>query len=230
MYQKMKKQILAIVPARGGSKGIPQKNIRKLGGTPLIGITLRELSKVDKDLNVLVSTDDPAIAEIAARFGCPVQELRPPDLAQDDTAMIDVVIDAIEKNNCNYVLLLQPTSPFRTSEHINKFLTYCIDKDLESAVSISKVSKHPSLMYKMSASGLISPFVEGIKATARRQDLEDIHALDGALYWASTEHLYKFKRFISDSTHGFELSSYIPIDLDTEKDWQLAEAVIKLNI
>ena len=199
-----------------------------MGGVPLIGLTLREISKVVKfSFEVIVSTDDIEIAKVATQFGYPVKEYRSADLAKDDTAMIDVILDIVNKNNCDFVLLLQPTSPFRKAKHIETFfLDYCIDRRVESAVSLSKVSKHPQLMFKFKDDGTIVPFLERPKVITRRQELEEIYALDGAIYWSSVKHLVEFNRFISEVTHGIELESMLPIDLDTEQDWQIAEALI----
>lgn len=220
--------LLAIIPARGGSKGIPRKNIKPLMGKPLIGWSIdaaKEASCVDR---LIVSTEDEEIASVARGLGADVPFMRPAELAADDTPGIDPVLHAISQlPDCDWVLLLQPTSPLRSAEDIDGIWQFCQERGLPSAVSVCEVGKHPYWMYQCDAAQRLEPFVKGRPDVTRRQDLPTAYALNGALYLARTEWLLKQGSFIGPETLGYVMPPERSVDLDTPQDWCWVEFLIE---
>lgn len=145
----MNSKILAIIPARGGSKGVPRKNIRELAGKPLIAWTIEEAKKSKYIDRLILSTEDDEIIEVAKQYGCEVPFKRPIELAQDDTPGIDPVLHAIEQcPGYDYVVLLQPTSPLRTVDDIDGCIEQLLSSDgTNFCVSVTEPEKSPYWMY-----------------------------------------------------------------------------------
>jgi CMP-N,N'-diacetyllegionaminic acid synthase len=220
--------VLAIIPARGGSKGIPRKNIKCLAGKPLIGWSIdaaKQASCVDR---LIVSTDNEEIRAVAGQLGADVPFMRPAELAADNTPGISPVLHAIEQlPGYDWVLLLQPTSPFRTHADIEAIWQLCLDRNSPSAVSVTEVSKHPCWMYQSDAEKRLQPLIQGKSDMARRQDLPPVYGLNGALYLARTEWLLKQGRFIGPETLGYIMPPERSVDLDTPYDWRWAEFLME---
>ena len=163
--------ILAIIPARGGSKGVPRKNIRPLGGKPLIAHTIEVALKTKEIGRVIVSTDDEEIRMVALGYGAEVPFLRPKELAQDDTPDRHYLVHALDwlRVNEHYipdvVLLLRPTSPFRRVEHIERVLVMMKTMKADSIRTVTLVegTQHPYWMYHLDDAGRARPFIEGIE-------------------------------------------------------------------
>ena len=223
--------LLAIIPARGGSKGIPRKNIKTLAGKPLIGWTIDAAKKAGCVDHIVVSTEDEEIAAVARGLGADVPFMRPSELAEDETPGIDPILHAI-KNLPSYewVLLLQPTSPLRSSLDIEGIWQLCQSSAAPSAVSITKVSKHPCWMYQYSNQGQLRPFISGCSDITRRQDLPAAYALNGALYLAKTQWLLQQGSFIGPETIGYIMPQERSVDIDTEQDIRWAEFLIGQKI
>ena len=145
------KSILAIIPARGGSKGIPRKNIKLLAGKPLIAWTIDEAKKSIYIDRLILSSEDEEIIRIAKEWGCEAPFIRPAELAEDNTPGIDVVIHAIDalKEKYDYLVLLQPTSPLRKVEDIDRCIETCIDRNVPACISVSETMNHPYWMKVM---------------------------------------------------------------------------------
>ena len=208
--------ILAVIPARGGSKGIPGKNIKDLYGQPLISYTIQAALDCKKIDRVVVSTDSEKIAGVAKKYGADVPFLRPAALA------IDAVIDVLERlqETYEYVVLLQPTSPLRTAEDIEK----AIDKAIASGkdvASVSLVKEHPVLMREIGADGVLVPLLSG-GSTIRRQDMKEIYRVNGAVYVNRVADLTKDTSF-NDNPVGYVMPVERSIDIDEESDFLLAE-------
>ena len=220
--------LLAIIAARGGSKGIPRKNIKSLMGKPLIGWSIdaaKQASFVDR---LIVSTEDEEIASVARGLGADVPFMRPAELAADETPGIAPVFHAIEQlPDYDWVLLLQPTSPLRTHADIEAIWQLCQDRKSPSAVSVTEGVKHPYWMYQSDAEHRLQPFIEGRPDVTRRQDLPPAYALNGALYLARTEWLLKQGRFIGPDTLGYVMPPERSVDLDTPQDWRWVEFLIE---
>jgi len=220
--------ILAIIPARGGSKGIPRKNIKPLASKPLIGWTI-EAAKQSSCLDrIIVSTEDEEIASVARNLGADVPFMRPTELAADDTPAIDPVLHAISHlPDCDWVLLLQPTSPLRSAEDIDGIWQFCQERGALSAVSVCEVEKHPYWMYQFNAAQRLEPFIKGRPDVTRRQDLLSAYELNGALYLAKTDWLLQRQDFIGPETLGYVMPPERSVDLDTPQDWRWVEFLIE---
>ncbi|EFL50825.1 N-acylneuraminate cytidylyltransferase [Solidesulfovibrio fructosivorans JJ]] len=212
--------VLAIIPARGGSKGVSGKNIREVGGKPLIAWTI-EAAKGSRFVDrVILSSDDSTIIGVALAHGCEVPFTREARLAQDDTPSIDVVFDAIERcPGFDWVLLLQPTSPLRTAEHIDSAMKHCQQHNAPSCVSVCQAKESPYWMFTLCKGNKLQPLLPAAEF-ARRQDLPPVFILNGAIYLARTEWMMKHKKFISLGTVAYEMPDELSIDLDTESDFQ----------
>lgn len=173
---------LALIPARGGSKGIPRKNIKPIAGKPLIAWAIEAALRSRLLDAVVVSTEDEEIAEVARQRGAQVPFLRPPELAQSDTPGIDPVLHALEQlPEFDAVLLLQPTSPLRTTEDIDACIGLAQDMPASSMVSVSEPEKHPYWMYRLGADQHLQTLID-VPPISRRQELPPVYAMNGALY------------------------------------------------
>lgn len=219
--------ILALIPARGGSKGVPGKNIRPLAGRPLIAWTIEAARRSRHVDRVVLSSENEDICRIAEAYGCEVPFRRPPELARDDTPGIAPVLHAIaELPGFDYVVLLQPTSPFRTAEDIDRAIARCIDAGAPTLVSLTPASQHPSWMYHMDADGRIV-HVLGEEPIARRQELPRVYALNGAIYVAHVETLEREQRLIGPGTIGYPMPRVRSLDIDTALDFDVAEVLAR---
>ncbi|MFD0696252.1 cytidylyltransferase domain-containing protein [Paenibacillus sp. GCM10027628] len=216
-------KVLAIIPARGGSKGVPFKNIRPLGGKPLIAWTI-EAAKQSKYIDRLILTsDDSTIIKVAKEYRCDVPFVRPAALAQDKTPGIDPVLHAIEQvPGYDWTVLLQPTSPLRTTEDIDGCLEACVLNREVSCVSVTEPDKSPYWMYTLDDQGKMNPLFSGITAE-RRQDLPQSYVLNGAVYTANTRWLMEYGSFIGPQMRSYLMPRDRSIDMDTIADFEYAE-------
>lgn len=220
--------LLALITARGGSKGIPNKNIKILLDKPLIAWTI-EAAKNSKCIDkIIVSTDNRDIAKIAVDYGAEVPFLRPEEISTDESPTIETVLHTIDNiKNFDWLILLQPTSPLRTSNDIDGIFKFCRELNSSSAVSICETDKHPIFMYRKDNYSNLSPIINEKKKINRRQELEKIYALNGALYLAKIDWLKKNKTLVGINTIGFEMPIERSIDIDTLEDWKLTEYYLK---
>jgi CMP-N,N'-diacetyllegionaminic acid synthase len=220
-------RLLAVIPARGGSKSIPRKNIKPFAGKPLLSWTIDAALKVSKISRVIVSTDDIEISQIARRHGAEVPFLRPSELAQDQTAGVYSLLHALEQlPDFDGVLLLQPTSPLRTADDIAGLIDLALESGSDSIVSVSKVNKHPFWMYTIQADKSLHPFCNGGDAVNRRQDLPDVYSLNGAIYFVRSSWVLEKKTLIGQNTLGYVMPEERSIDIDTMFDWRVAEIML----
>ncbi|WP_274601152.1 cytidylyltransferase domain-containing protein [Halochromatium roseum] len=217
----------ALIPARGGSKGIPRKNVRLLADKPLIAWTIESALQAISVERVVVSTEDEEIASIAEAYGADIPFMRPRALAGDDTPTMDVVYHALDQL-CEYdwVLLLQPTSPLRTAEDIDGMAAFCEQAQAPAAVSICPCSKHPFWSYWQAPNGLLRPYVTDQPLIARRQDCPPAFELNGAMYLGKASWLRQQSHFVTSETVGYRMPRSRSLDLDTPDDWLLAEFLI----
>lgn len=226
---------LAIIPARGGSKGVPRKNIRPVCGKPLIAYTI-ETALLAGDLfhRVIVSTDDEEIADVARRYGAQVPFLRPTDLADDNASMVPVLQHAvrfIEKQDdaqFNWVCLLQPTEPFRTVEDIEGALRLGEAGDCDSVISVVQVfSVHPILMKRIESGRLLSYCVDEPEGTRRQDYYPPAYMRNGAIYLTRRDVLMD-----RGSIWGNVICPYImpperSVGVDSELDLKLVECLMR---
>lgn len=217
---------LALIPARGGSKGIAHKNVREICGKPLIAWTIEAALAAKGVARVVVSTEDNEIAEIARAWGADVPFMRPAELATDETPGIVPVAHAIEQlREHQDVLLLQPTSPLRGRREIEGLLEVTRKSAAPSVVSVTETRDHPAWMFRIDRLGQLERYDSSAEAT-RRQDLSALYSLNGAMYWARSDWLRREQTLIGKGTIGFVMDDESSVDIDTMLDWRLAEVLL----
>lgn len=217
----------ALIPARGGSKGIPRKNIKELAGKPLIVWTIEAALRSSLLSAVVVSTDDSEIANIAREAGAQVPFMRPSELAQDSTPGIDPVMHAVAHlPGFDSVLLLQPTSPLRTTKDIDECLRLATLRQASSVVSVSDAETHPYWTYRLAGDLKLEKFVDAL-SVARRQDLPHAYMLNGAMYFAEITWLLQSGTLINQETLAYVMPRERSVDLDSPIDWKFAELLMK---
>lgn len=216
----MKPTFLAVIPARGGSKGVPRKNIKELAGKPLIAWTIEEAKKSKFIDRIILSSEDAEIIEVAKQYGCDVPFTRPVELAQDETPGIAPILHAIEQcPDYDFVVLLQPTSPLRTVEDIDGAIETLFEKEADFCVSVSEPDQSPYWMYNLDVKGMMNLVIKQDNFALSRQDLPKVYSLNGAVYVANTEQLKVTKSFLTDYTAGYVMSRKHSVDIDTEEDF-----------
>jgi N-acylneuraminate cytidylyltransferase len=220
--------VAALITARGGSKGLPGKNIRPLAGKPLIAHTIdtaRAALLVDA---VYLSSDDAEIIAVARTHGCDVPFTRPVHLASDEATSLDVVCDALERLPPHDVwVLLQPTSPLRTAADIDAVLEPVVAGRAPSCVAVRAAEEHPWLTFTASEEGRLRPFcaLPG-GASLRRQDLPPAFLINGAAYAFTPEGLIKDQAFVTENSAFHVMPPERSIDIDTLKDFEAAEKIL----
>lgn len=234
MKKNSKPYILGVITARGGSKGIPKKNIKKLGGKPLIAYTI-DTSKKSKLLTTcIVSTDDDEIADVCKMYGASVPFMRPKELANDTATHQPVLkhaVEFIEKHNnvsVDYVVILQPTSPFRTVDDLDDVIRKLIDTNADSAVSLVELTSdsHPVKAKKIIGDKVESYSIPEEEGT-RRQDLPVAYRRSGAVYVMKRDLIVKEGRLYGDFVTGCIVPRERSIDIDTMFDWMRAEYMLE---
>ncbi len=225
------KTIIAIIPARGGSKGIPRKNIKPLAGKPLISWTIIEALKSKYIDNVIVSTEDPEISEISLKYGADVPFLRPKHLATDSAKGIDVYIHAINwfrKKGVSFdiVVVLQPTSPARISEDIDGALNYFLKKNADMVISVCKTEHHPYWAGTLPKDLRMDKFIDSKLMFMNRQDLPVFYRLNGAIEISTSQYLLRNMNALGKNTFAFIMSPDRSIDIDSSIDFEFAELLI----
>ena len=221
---------IALIPARGGSKGIHRKNIKLFNSKPLIYWSIQAALNSDYIDRVIVSTEDEEIAEIAESFSAEVPFLRPKELAKDESPGIDPVIHVLEMlPEVQDLILLQPTSPLRQTKHINEIFQLREKFQSDSVVSISLAKKHLDLFFHYNSNHIISPLSGDFKALPR-QKYPDLYTINGALYLSSRKSIFSNRSLFSPSTLGYIMPQKYSIDIDTELDWDIAQFLMKKEL
>lgn len=222
------KSFLGIIPARGGSKGLPHKNIRKLGGKPLIAWTIEQALRSKYIDRVIVSTDNPAIAKISKKYGADVPFMRPAELATDKAKSIDAVFHALFSlsEKYDYVVLLQPTSPLRIADDIDACIKLCTGRRINSCVSVTESEKNPYWMYSLNKNGRMRRLIQTEKIIDRRQDLPKVYLSNGAIYVAQVDWLLNNKTFVTDETYAYIMPSERSVDIDNDMDFKFTEFLL----
>lgn len=225
------KKILAIIPARGGSKGLVRKNVKKLGGKELIGWTIEAALGCGYIDSVMVSTDCPRISAVAKRYGATVPFLRPSNLASDNSKTADAVRHVIENISQEFdiLVLLQPTSPFRSSVHITEALDKFIAKEMVSVVSVCELSKSPFWSFWIDSESRIKGILNGVFSNERRQDLDKAFVLNGALYVQTIKQFLDTGEFVHTNSFAYEMDKRSSVDIDDIVDFKLAEILVDIN-
>jgi len=225
--------VIAIIPARGESKGIPRKNIRLLAGKPLIVHTIETALKCKLLYRVIVSTDDKKIADISKKHGAEVPFMRPKELALDSTPMEPVLQHAVshieqnEKSHIDIVVLLQPTSPFRKVSDIENCIKKLKNEKADSVVTVCEAEYNPYfVMMKIQNDNLV-PFLKTEKPITRRQDAPKVYRLNGAVYAVRRDVLMNENKLFTGNTRAVIMPQERSIDLDSQLDFEFAEFLIK---
>jgi CMP-N,N'-diacetyllegionaminic acid synthase len=230
----MSDKILAIIPARGGSKGVPRKNIRNLGGKPLIAHTIEVALAISHRFHtVMVSTEDQEIAELSRQYGAQVPFLRPEALAGDNIPMIPVlqhVVQSIEERDriyLDWVLLLQPTVPFRIPEDIETALTLGFQGGCDSVISVVQVfATHPILMKKIN-DGQLLPYCIEEKEGTRRQDYQPpAYMRNGAIYLTRRDVIMEQNSIWGSFIRPYIMPPERSLNIDSELDFKLCELLL----
>ena len=225
-------RVLGLITARGRSKGIPRKNLRRVAGRPLIAWTI-EAAKASRLLDrILLSTDDPEIAEVGRRYGVDVPFLRPAELASDWSPVIDAALhafqwlDTVENNFPTFGMLLQPTSPLRTAEDIDAAIRLAQEQKANAVVSVTAEDRHPLQMKVMDENGRISPFMKTELVDSRRQDLPPVFGLNGAIYLVRRTVLQESKTWCPVGALAYVMPAERSLDVDTPWDLRLADLLL----
>lgn len=227
------KKVLAIIPARGGSKSIPDKNIAILAGKPLIAWTIIEALKSRSLDRMIVSTDCCRIAEISREYGAEVPFVRPSEFAGDLTPGIAPIIHAVtwlrenEGYQPDYVMCLQPTSPLRTVEDIEATIEMIQQKDVDSVISMTTSDHHPYWMKAISQDGRIIDFLPKDTLITRRQDLPKVYAYNGAIYLVKYGVLLDLGTWHTDRAYAYLMPPERSIDIDSPWDLHLVDLILK---
>jgi len=226
--------ILALIPARSGSKGVPGKNAKLLGGIPLICYTIQSALAAQGLEGALVSTDDSLIQQIALEAGAEVPFLRPAYLAQDDTPTLPVIQHALqwlEAQGRHYdaVCLLQPTNPFRSVGFIDSAINQFLQSGADTLISVLPVPLefNPHWVFEPDANGLLKIATGETTIIPQRQALPKAFYRDGSIYLTKTEVLLSKNSLLGDSIAYIEADLTFHVNIDTHEDWEAAEKIVK---
>jgi N-acylneuraminate cytidylyltransferase len=198
-----------------------------VAGKPLIAWTIEEAEKSTYIDRLVLSSEDSEIIRVAKEWGCEVPFVRPAELAKDDTPGVEPVIHALEVLPvCDYVVLLQPTSPLRKCSDIDACIELCVNEHASSCVSISEPDKSPYWMFKLAGGKRLKPLMKAGELPRRRQELPKVYAVNGAVYVTDRAWLLRSRRFIGDDTVGYEMPRERGLDIDTEFDLRICEVLL----
>lgn len=214
-------KVLALITARGGSKGLPRKNILLAGGKPLVAWTVKAALAAESISRVVLSSDDDEIMVAALAAGCEVPFRRPAELANDQASSMDVVLHALSQlPGYDYLVLLQPTSPLRTSFDIDEAFRKMRIHHAPACVAVTKVDQSPYWMYRLTDDDRLHNVLEALPKINRRQDLPSIYALNGSIYIAKIDWLLKTKSFLSPETVAYVMPKERSLDIDDAADFK----------
>ncbi len=224
--------ILAVIPARGGSRGVPRKNTYSLCGKPLIAYTIESGLQAQSLDRLIVSTDDEEITEVAQHYGAEVPFLRPKELACHDTPTVPVLqhavhwLEANEGRCIDALVTLQPTSPLRRAEDIDAAVQKLLDTGADSVVSVC-LAKHSPYWMKRLEGDRMFPFLPHAPEYTRRQELPPVYRLNGAVYVTRRDVLMEQGRMLGEDTRAIVMDQESSLDTDTILDLKLAELILR---
>lgn len=230
------KKILAVIPARSGSKRLPGKNTKILAGKPLIQWTIEAALDCELIDKVVVSTDDLHIANLSQEQGATVPFIRPDHLAQDSSSSIDVLIHTLDYYSekgvlFDFVMLLQPTSPLRDAEHIHAAIKLLTEKGADAVISVCETEHSPLWTNTLDETGSMATFLREEVKNKRSQDLPDYFRLNGAIYLVNTDRLQTEKTmFIANNIYAYKMDRKSSVDIDENIDFLLAKLILNNEI
>mgnify|MGYP001047749253 FL=1 len=227
------KRFLAVIPARSGSKGLKNKNIKTLNGKPMIAYTIE--AAIDSNIfdDIVVSTDSKTYAGIAKKYGAQVPFSRPDYLSTDEATTSDVVKYTIKElkklgKTYDYFIILQPTSPLRKSEDIISAVELLFEKGADSIVSVCEAEHSPLYMNTIDESLFIDGFISK-NVGSRRQEFPKYYRLNGAIYLCGVEHYLKYGDLYKEKSYAYIMERERSIDIDDELDFLIAEYLMKMR-
>jgi CMP-N,N'-diacetyllegionaminic acid synthase len=228
-------QTLIIVPARSGSKGLPDKNIKLLGDKPLLTWTAKAIEKANTgNCLAILSTDSKRYADVGLEAGLHVPFIRPPDCANDTASALVVIDHAVQwfKDEHGYLpeqlMWLQPTSPFRSSAIIEQALAMMVQRQADGVIGCKEIHRDLTTLFQK-REGFLSALSEQQTQT-RRQDVEPLLTPNGAMYLCKTSILQQKRSFYSERTLPLVMDAIMSLDIDTPTDWTIAEALVKAGL
>ena len=230
-------KILAIIPARGGSKRVPNKNIITLGGKSLIRHSIDAAIKSNIFSKIMITTDSPSIIQLCKEYTDLIIDDRPPGLAEDKTKVVDVIFEICNrveiKEKFSSLAMLLPTAPFRRQKHFKKALEL-FDKNSDTVVSLGPFNFPPQMALSIDPhNNKATPFIPNsplISGDTRSQDQKIFYRPNGSMYFSKINSFLKYKSFFLGDMKGFEMSYFSSIDIDTKEDFMLAQALIELKL
>ncbi len=227
--------LLIIVPARAGSKGLPRKNLLRLGGLPLLTWTARTIEAAGLDARAILSTEDAEIAEVGRAAGLETPFVRPSSLARDETPMVDVVEHAVAwmeregGSRVSAIMLLQPTSPFRRACRLREAMELLARPGTDGVIGVDAIARTPNLLFREGPDGLLQP-LEPCEGPLLRQDISPLLTPNGTMYVTTRDSFRRSRRFFPECLRGLPTSRVEAIDIDTSEDWALATAVVAAGL
>jgi CMP-N,N'-diacetyllegionaminic acid synthase len=226
------RSLIALIPARGGSKGLPGKNIKPLCGKPLIAWTIEQAKKSRYLDDIIISTDSEKIADISLRYGARVPFLRPKELGTDTATAIDVILyalDYLERQDRlpDLIMLLQPTSPLREPEDIDGGAERLFLSQAQAVVGVCEAEYHPLTMNTLPPDGCMKDFIKSDLVDANRQELPIYYRINGAIYVAYSNYVKTRKSLFGEETYAYVMPRERSVDIDDEMDFKFAEFILK---
>ena len=220
--------ILAVIPARGNSRSLPGKNTVLAGGKPVIAWSIEAAQASRYVDRVVLSSEDEKMMVVARQWECEVPFARPSELATDEARIEDALLHALDAlaETYDYLVLLQPTSPLRTSEDIDRCLEICQRTGAPACVSVSEPRRSPYWMYRVDDDGRMEPLIEDGPGIHRRQDLPKVQSLNGAVYVAETGWFRRHETFFGPETRAYVMPFERAIDLDGPTDLLLLHTLL----
>lgn len=224
--------VVGLITARGGSKGVPRKNVRIVGGKPLIAWTIEAALASSRLDRVVVSTDDSEILRVAGQYGAETPFLRPESLASDQAGHAGVVIHAInwlltQGDEPRYIMTLQPTSPFRSATDIDAAIDLACSRDAKAVMSVKPATEHPMWAKLINQNGEVRPFIRDDLNSAQRQSLPDCYTINGAIYLNRCSDLEREKVMVPPGTLAYVMSAESSVDIDTPWDFRIADLLMR---
>lgn len=219
-----------MITARGGSKGLPRKNVLPAGGKPLIAWTVTAAQEAQCVDRVVLSSDDDEIMAVAATWGCDVPFRRPGELASDTASSMDVVLHALDQlPGYDYVALLQPTSPLRNAADIDAAFALLQASGAPSCVSVCEAEQSPYWMYRLAENGKLHALLPERSTASRRQDLPPVYVLNGAIYIARVDWLRATGSFLAEECIAYLMPRERSIDIDNVEDFEIFRYKVEQN-
>jgi len=222
------RRVLGVIPARGGSKGVPRKNLRVVGGKPLIGWTLEATVRSRYLDRTIVSTDDDEIIEVARSLGGDVPFRRPVEISGDAAPHSHAILHALDHvPGYDLVVMLNPTTPLRTAEDIDSCIELCVATGAPACVTVAKTDKPPEWTFRVDDEGRMSSVIGLAELPLLRQDLAPSYVFNGAVYVSVVDWFKQVKSFFSPETRAYKMPASRSIDLDDEFDFMVLEMILR---